>query len=96
MQVDRALVSRKMSEIVGTLNGCYRDALVIAGRPVDGVATINMSVDPTGHVVTVVSAPLPQFQRCVALALRAWTLPSSAVDPAGGTAEQTVILKPSG
>jgi len=88
-------MDRKMGELASKLNGCYRDALYMAGAPVGGTASINMSIDPSGKVVSVVTAPqLPPFQRCVALLTSNMTVSSAAVDPAGGTAEQILKLNP--
>jgi eukaryotic-like serine/threonine-protein kinase len=94
-RVQKDVLERKIGGLMPQINGCYRDALIIAGNPVGGTATINMSVDPSGKVVSVVTSPqLPPFQRCVAMIVGSITIASSAVDPAGGHAEQILKLNP--
>jgi hypothetical protein len=41
-----------------------------------------------------VTSPLPPFQRCVMMLVGSMSIPSSAVDPAGGHAEQLLKLNP--
>lgn len=94
-RVQRDVVQRKMSELAPRLNDCYRDALFMTGTPVGGVASINMSIDPGGRVIGVVTAPqLPAFQRCVSRLVSALSLPPASVEAGGGTAEQTLKLIP--
>lgn len=94
-RVQRDVLDRKLAELAPRLNECYRDALFIAGGPVGGRADIHMSIDATGRVVSVVTAPqLPQFQRCVSRALSNLSVPAGAVEAGGGTAEQGLKLTP--
>lgn len=94
-RVQRDVIDRKMAELGPRFSECYRDALLMAGAPVGGTADIHMSIDASGSVVSVVTArQLPPFQRCVGRLLTGFTVPKSAVDPGGGTAQQTLRLTP--
>ena len=94
-RVQRAVLDRKLADLAPRLNECYRDALFMVGAPVGGRADIHMSIDASGHVVSVVSAPqLPPFQRCASRLLSTLSLPPDAVEAGGGTAEQGLLLTP--
>jgi serine/threonine-protein kinase len=94
-RVRREVLDRKLAEVAPQLNDCYRDALFMVGSPVGGRADIHMSIDPSGHVVAVVSAPqLPSFQRCAGRLLSSIALPADAVESGGGTAAQALKLMP--
>jgi eukaryotic-like serine/threonine-protein kinase len=94
-RVQRDVLERKLAELAPRLNDCYRDALYMAGSPVGGHADIHMSIDPSGHIVSVVTAPqLPSFQRCVGRLVSSITIPAQAVEAGGGTAEQGLKLVP--
>ena len=94
-RVQRDAVQRKMSELAPRLNDCYRDALFMVGSPVGGTANIDMSIDPAGHVVAVVTAPqLPAFQRCASRLVSALSIPPASIESGGGTAAQALKLTP--
>jgi hypothetical protein len=94
-RVEADVVRKKLAEFVPRLNDCYRDALFVSGAPVRGTASIHLSVDSGGHVVSMVTAAeLPPFARCADRVLLPLSLPTSAVESVGGVAEQTVTLTP--
>jgi len=67
----------------------------MVGAPVGGNAEIQMSVDGSGRVVSVVIArQLPPFQRCASQLLSGMTIPASTVESGGGTATQILKLNP--
>jgi len=94
-RVQRAVLDRKLADLAPRLNECYRDALFMVGSPIGGRADIHMSIDATGRIVSVVSAPqLPPFQRCASRLLSTLSVPPDAVEAGGGTAEQGLVLTP--
>jgi hypothetical protein len=94
-RVSKDAVRTVLGPLVPRLTQCYQDALRMAGAPVAGTAEIQMSVDPSGTIVAVVSAPKhPEFQRCAALAIRGARVAPSAVESGGGTATQSLALNP--
>jgi len=94
-RVQRDVLERKLADLAPRLNDCYRDALFMTGAPVGGRAQIHMSIDPAGHVVSVITAPqLPPFQRCAGRLVSSLSVPPQAVEAGGGTAEQNLELIP--
>jgi len=89
-------VSKMMRDLSPRLSECYRSALRMVGRPVGGSAQIDMSIDGAGTVQAIVRAPeLPELARCAQGVLAGHRMPGSALeDPGGGTASQTLLLRP--
>jgi hypothetical protein len=94
-RVSKDAVRGVLGPLVPRLTQCYQDALRMAGAPVPGTAEIQMSVDPSGSIVAVVSAPKHhEFQRCASLVIRGTRVAPSAVESGGGTATQWLALNP--
>jgi hypothetical protein len=89
------VVRRKMHDLLPRFTECYRSALVMAGAPSGGHASIHLSIDATGAMSAFVTAKdLPSFQRCVSGVFTGQKVPESALDGPGATAEQTLRLNP--
>ena len=97
-RVREDVMRQKMSELVPKLSECYRSALMMTGAPVGGSAEIHMSINESGGITAIVSAPkFPQFARCAQQLLANQRVPASALDApvaAGATASQWLTLHP--
>jgi serine/threonine-protein kinase len=94
-RVTKDAIRGVMGPLVPRLTQCYQDALRTAGAPIAGTAGIQMSIDASGSIVSIVDAPkLPELQRCAATVMRGARIAPTAVESGGGIATQWLVLNP--
>lgn len=98
MRVQNDVIARKMSELVPRLSQCYRDELMVLGKPLGGSAEIHLSIDDKGNVTPFVnSAQHPGFSRCATSVFVGQRVAVSALvgdGNQGATVAQWLTLQP--